>query len=111
MVRYSVGVTKVVQFNLTYPCVPDFQVEEMAAIFGDTDILILSPQLTIGDTVRINSGAFHDLLAVVYLVQPAKQRVQALLEFLGRMTSVELDIQNVTVENGGVAVHHPLYRS
>jgi transcriptional antiterminator RfaH len=110
-VRYSSGISKVVQFNSVYPCVPDFQMDEMLAVFSDKDMLVLAPQISTGDTVRINGGAFHDLLAVVHLVQPAKQRVQALLEFLGRMTSVELDLHNVTLEQRGQANYHPLFRA
>jgi transcriptional antiterminator RfaH len=110
MVRYSSGVSKVVQFNSIYPSIPDFQVDELLAVFGDKDTLVFTPQLTTGDTVRIISGAFHDLLAVVQFIQPAKQRLRALLEFLGRMTSVELDIYNVTVEQPCQAAHHPLCR-
>jgi len=109
-VRYSPGITKVVQFNSVYPSVPDFQMNELRAIFGDNNLLVFAPQPAIGDTVRILSGAFRDLLAVVQLVQPARQRVRALLEFLGRMTAVELSIHNVTIEQCSPAAYHPLCR-
>ena len=110
IIRYSPGVTKVVQFNSVYPSVPDFQVAELRAAFGPKETLVFDPQPVTGDAVKIVSGAFHDLVAVVQSVQPAKQRVRALLEFLGRMTSVELDLQNVTVEAGSQTSRHPLYR-
>src|SRR5450432_618401 len=84
-VRFSSGVTKVVQFNKTYPRIPDFRVVELRAIFGASNLLVLNPQISVGDTVKTISGAFHDLVAVVQSVQPAKQRIRALLEFLGRM--------------------------
>jgi transcription antitermination factor NusG len=111
MVRYASGVTKVVQFNSVYPSVPDFQMDELQTVFGADDRLVFDPKLTTGDTVRILSGAFRDLLAVVQYVQPARQRVRALLEFLGRMTPVELNIHNVAVEQCCMAVNHPLYRA
>ena len=110
-VRYSTAVTKVVQFNSVYPCVPDHQMDQLQAAFGETHMLILTPQVNTGDTVRILNGAFHDLLAVVQQVHPARQRVRALLEFLGRMTSVELDANNVVVEHRDIAANHPLYRA
>jgi transcriptional antiterminator RfaH len=109
-VRYCCGVTRVVQFNSVYPSVPDCQLNELKDIFDQSDMQVLTPKLAAGDTVRILGGAFHDLLAVVQIVKPAKQRVLALLEFLGRMTSVELDIQNVAVEQNCLAASHPLCR-
>lgn len=111
VIRYSPGVTRVVQFNSVYPSIPDFQMNELIAVFGEEKMLVFNPQPVTGDAVKIISGAFHDLVAVVQHVQPARQRVRALLEFLGRMTSVELDLHNVTVEASSQALHHPLYRA
>lgn len=111
-VRYSSGVTQVVHFNSVYPSVPDYQVAELNAIFGDNNLLVLTSQLTIGNTVRILSGAFHGLLAVVDFVHPAKQRVRVLLEFLGRITAMEVDGHNVMVEQSWQApCCHPLCRT
>ena len=108
-VRYSSGVTKVVQFNGVYPSVPDYQMDQLRSVFGERQMLVMTPRVSIGDTVRIQNGAFHDLLAVVEFVHPAKQRVRALLEFLGRMTSVELDADNLKVEFCNQTANHPLY--
>jgi transcription antitermination factor NusG len=48
--------------------------------------------------VVISGGVFHDLRAVVLHVMPSRRRVALLLEFLGRQTSVELDIAAVVRE-------------
>jgi len=109
-VRYCGSVSEVVHFNSGYPSIPEAQMNELKAIFGADDLLVMSPGLSTGDTVRIVGGAFHDLVAVVKQVLPAKQRVQTLLEFLGQMTMVELDLQSVTVTERCPSPHHPLSR-
>ena len=44
------------------------------------------------------AGAFRGLKAVVTRVMPARERVQVLLEFLGRQTSVEVPAGEVLRE-------------
>jgi transcriptional antiterminator RfaH len=97
-VRYSASVAKVVHFNSGYPSIPDQQMEQLRVIFGADGTLVLTTGLRAGDKVRIVGGAFHDLIAVVQQVLPAKQRARALLEFLGRMTTVELGLDSIVVE-------------
>jgi transcriptional antiterminator RfaH len=100
-VRYATAVSKVVQFKSGYPVVPDVQVQELQALFGPDDIAILASDVSVGDSVRIVGGAFHDLVAVVQQVKPATERVQVLLEFLGRLTLVETDLDKVVKEERG----------
>lgn len=109
-VRYSHAVSEVVHFNSGYPSIPDAQMNELKAIFGADEMMVLGPDFSAGDTVRIVGGAFHDLLAVVKQVLPAKERVQTLLEFLGQMITVELDLKSVAVAERSPSSHHPLSR-
>jgi hypothetical protein len=88
-----------VHFKSGYPSIPDAQINELRAVFGSDEVLILNTEVSVGDAVRIVGGAFHDLSAIVHQVRPARQRVQALLDFLGRVTLVDVDIQNVVLEN------------
>lgn len=110
-VRYSASVSKVIHFNSGYPNIPDHQMNELQAIFGADQMVVLTPNVAVGDTVRIVGGAFHDLVAVVQQFLPAKQRVHALLDFLGRMTTVELDLHRITVEERCQPPRHPLNRA
>jgi transcription antitermination factor NusG len=100
-VRYCSSVSRVVHFQSGYPSIPEVQVNELRAIFGAESMLVYDTEVSVGDSVRIVGGAFHDLVAVVQQVRPARQRVQALLEFLGRMTTVEVDIHNLVVVERG----------
>ena len=76
----------------------DAIIEEIRAAFGPEELIVQSSDIAEGDSVRIVGGAFHDLLAVVKEVMPAKNRISALLEFLGRATKVELDLCNVVLD-------------
>lgn len=104
-VRYCASVSRVVHFQSGYPSIPELQLDELRAIFGPEDMLVYNAEVSIGDSVRIVGGAFHDLVAVVQQVRPARQRVLALLEFLGRMTTVEVDIHKVVVVNRAQQPH------
>jgi transcriptional antiterminator RfaH len=96
-VRYCSSVSRVVHFLSGYPSIPNDQLNELRGIFGPEDMLVYDTEVSIGDSVRIVGGAFHDLVAVVQQVRPSRQRIQALLEFLGRITTVEVDLHNVVV--------------
>jgi transcriptional antiterminator RfaH len=97
-VHFCPGVSSVLKFGLGYPEVPEAVVEELRSFFGPQAVLERPERCQPGDTVRIREGAFRDLTAVVTAVLPAKHRVQALLEFLGRATVVELDLDCVSQE-------------
>ena len=110
-VRYASSVSNVVHFKSYYPSIPEQQITELRAIFDADETMTLAPDIAPGDTVRIVGGAFHDLLAVVKQVRPASERVQALLEFLGSMTTVELNLHGVVVEKRSQPISHPLVNS
>jgi transcriptional antiterminator RfaH len=107
-VRYSPSVSKVVHFRTGYPSVPDLHVNELRAVFGAEQVVVLTPEVSPGDSVRIVGGAFNDLLGVVQQVKSGKQRVTALLDFLGHMRTVELDLKCIVVEERCRAPYHPL---
>jgi transcriptional antiterminator RfaH len=97
-VKYCPAVSQVVRFGHGYPVVPEAAVEELRNQFGPGEIVVAQSSLAEGDTVRIVGGAFRDLLAVVRSIQPGKDRVQALLEFLGTTAVVELAMGDFVVE-------------
>jgi len=53
--------------------------------------------------VTVGEGAFHGFNGIVLKVLPAKQRVQILLDFLGRTTLAEVDRKSLIVENRSMA--------
>jgi transcriptional antiterminator RfaH len=100
-IRYFSSVSRVVHFQSGYPSIPEDQLSELRCIFGPKDVLTYDTDVSVGDSVRIVGGAFHDLVAVVQQVRPSRQRVQTLLEFLGRITTVEVDLHKVVVVERG----------
>ena len=98
-IYYSTDISKLVEFSSIYPNIPDFQVNELKAVFVDDKILVLNPnpEFVIGDTAQKINGAFHFLLVVVRFVQPVRLWLRALLDFLGRMMLVVLGVKKVTV--------------
>lgn len=52
-------------------------------------------RFSVGDTVRIVDGPFHDMFGVVSAEASAAHRVQVLLNVLGRVNKVQVDIDSV----------------
>jgi transcriptional antiterminator RfaH len=97
-VRSLNGVQTIVQFGGSPARVPAEVIEELRRHTGSEEICELSEELHEGDAVRIATGAFHGLQAVVTRVMPARDRVRVLLEFLGRATEVEVARAGVVAE-------------
>ncbi len=96
LVHHTPGVAGVVHFGDRWPTVPPEVIEELRRSLGDEEIHELPPAFAPGDAVQIAGGAFHGLEAVVRQVLPSRQRVQVLLEFLGRQTAVEVPVASLT---------------
>lgn len=95
LVCHCAGVSDVVHFGKEWPVVPDAAIEEMRACLGSNEVHTISPEVSPGDAVRIAGGCMHGLQAIVTQVMPGRQRVAVLLDFLGRQTSVRLDVNRV----------------
>lgn len=97
-VKFTPGVSHVVHFGDRYPVVPDRVIEELQKNF-DGDHLLLSPESpSEGDDVTVTDPRFFGMEATVLRVLPAKQRVQVLLDMLGRTTLVELSLSQVMAQ-------------
>ncbi len=94
-VKFTAGVSHVVQFGGRYPSIPKFIIEELRQSFGQSDLQLSEEIPTKGDTVTISGPLMDGLQAVVLKVMPAKQRVQVLLEMLGRTSMVEISLASV----------------
>jgi transcriptional antiterminator RfaH len=95
LVHHTSGVAGVVHFGTRWPTIPDAVMEELRATVGEEELRVLGETLEPGDEVQISGGAFHGLQGVVTRVMPAKARVAVLLEFLGRQSTVEVEMDAV----------------
>jgi transcriptional antiterminator RfaH len=89
------GVTSIVHFGENWPRIPAEAIEELRRLFGTRSLRQITPEFNVGDEVKIASGPFQGLLAVVNQVLPAPERVRVLLDFLGRQTSAEVNVGSI----------------
>lgn len=97
-IRYVSGMSSLVRFGDKIAVVPDGVIEELSECFRDDEPLTVEDQLNIGTEVTVAGGAFMGFNGVVLRVLPAKQRVQVLLDFLGRTTVAEVDRVSLKTE-------------
>jgi transcriptional antiterminator RfaH len=102
-VRYVNGVSSLVQFGPSIPVVPDAVIDELKLCFESEEPVAVRDSLYPGAEVTVAGGAFLGSRGLVVRLIPARQRVQILLEFLGRTTVAELDRSSVILENGSMA--------
>jgi len=103
------GVTTIVHFGENWPRIPAQAIEELQRFFGTKSLRELQPELNVGDEVKIASGPFQGLVAVVNKVLPAPERIRVLLDFLGRQTSVEVNVASIipVAEPRSLALQEP----
>ena len=107
-IRYAYGVNSVVHFGGHVPTIADLVIEELQACFTAEEPMMVNDPLEPGFEVTLGGGAFAGMQASVLRVMPARQRVQVLLDILGRPTEVEVDRFFVTAEKNTVADRLPL---
>ncbi len=95
--------SSLVRFGDRVPSVADDVVDELKQCFSSEEPLAVEERLWPGSEVTVARGAFLGSRGVVVRVLPAKQRVQILLDFLGRTTLVEVNKGWLTVEDRTMA--------
>ena len=102
-IRYVTGISTVVHFGRRIPIVPDPVIEELRQCFETEEPMAVEDRLYPGAEVTVAEGAFLGFSGIVLRVLPARQRVQILVDFLGRTTLTEVERKSLTVENSCVA--------
>ncbi|MFO1475544.1 MAG: transcriptional activator RfaH [Verrucomicrobiota bacterium] len=106
-VRYVNGISSLVHFGDRVPSVPSSVIDELKDCFESEEPLDVEDRLMPGEEVSIADGAFCGLEAIVLKSMPARQRVQVLLDILGRPTLVEVDRGSINVMNRRVQDRFP----
>ena len=106
-IRYVNGVSSLVHFGDKIPAVPDGVIDELRQCFEAEEPMAVDDRLYPGADVTVAEGAFLGFSGIVVRVLPARQRVQILLEFLGRTTIAEVDRASLATENHSVATLVP----
>jgi len=101
--RHVSGVSSLVNFGRTIPVVPDSTIEGLKQCFESEQPMAMQDGISPGVEVTIVDGAFFGFSGMVVRALSAGQRVQILLDFLGRATLAEVDRKSLKLENRRVA--------
>lgn len=107
-IRHVTGVSSLVHFGRRIPIVPDAAIEELRLCFAAEQPMAVQDGLSPGTEVTIVDGAFSGFSGMVVRELSAGQRVQILLDFLGRLTVAEVDRTSLKPEGRSVADLLPL---
>lgn len=99
-VTFCQGVRGLVRFGSDVPEVPESfvlqlirQVREQSG--DEPELITLSPSLAIGEEVEVANGPFRGMKGTIRSIAPATERVKILLEFLGQVQPVDLDLFSI----------------
>jgi transcriptional antiterminator RfaH len=106
-IRYVTGVSSLVHFGHKIATVPDPVIEELRLCFEAEEPMSVEDRLYPGAEVTVAEGALLGFSGVVVRLLPARQRVQILLDFLGRTTVAEVERKSLTTDNHSVAALIP----
>ena len=106
-VQYTNGVKRIVQFGGKIPPVPDLVIHDLQKNLESGNTMVIGDSLSPEDTVNVVGGTFAGMNACVLRTLPAKQRVQVLLEFLARPTTVEVGRHVLDMERPTLAALAP----
>lgn len=107
-IRHVTGISSLVHFGRKIPTVPDSAIEELKQCFESEQPMVVQDAVVPGAEVTIVEGAFFGFTGMVVRSLSAGQRVQILLDFLGRVTLTEVDRKSLKLENRRVADLLPL---
>ncbi len=109
-VRSAHGITRIVHFGDEIPTLPAGAIELLRQHHDAGQACItLVPEFEVGETVKITAGSLAGLEAVVTRFIPTRERVQVLLDFLGRQIQAELSLEAVLPSAAArTKLHHPL---
>ena len=105
LIKATPGVRTIVSFGSWIPQLTDETITELRSYFDESEVHEVVEELTAGDEVSIAAGPFTGLTATVLKVQSASQRVQVLLDVLGRSTPVEVPRDHLTTTATKPAAH------
>jgi transcription antitermination factor NusG len=102
-IRFVSGISSLVHFGQKIPAVPDEVIDDLRQCFESQEPMSVEDRLFVGAEVTVAEGAFLGSRGIVVRVLPARQRVQILLDFLGRATLTEVERCSVTADDRSLA--------
>ena len=102
-VRYTPSVKAVLQFGERLATIPDEVIEDLQRTLAENANTIFTDAPSAGDEVEISAGPFQGEKGMVTRVLPARQRVQVLLDVLGRSIPAEFSLCSILFKRKTVA--------
>jgi transcriptional antiterminator RfaH len=106
-IRHVTGISSLVHFGQRIPAVPDEAIDELMQCFEAESPMTVEDGVIPGVEVTIVDGSLMGFSGMVVRALSGGQRVQILLDFLGRITLAEIDRRSLRVENRSVADRLP----
>jgi transcriptional antiterminator RfaH len=94
-VGHSPGIQGIVQFGDDLATVDATFIASLQQTSDADEIVTIDPEIKVGQEVRITTGPFQGLDALVTRLMPAKERIRVLLSFLGRPVETEVALPQV----------------
>ncbi len=95
LIKATPGVRTVVSFGSWIPQLSSETIESLRTHFDETETHEVVTEVEEGDEVAIAAGPFNGLNATVLKVRSGSERIQVLLDVLGRSTLVELSRDHI----------------
>ena len=95
LIRQGPGVNGFVQFGERLALLPESLINEIKRQTSADEVIEINPELEPGRTVQLARGPFLGLEAVVTRLVPAKERVEILIEWMGRTLYAEASVNDV----------------
>jgi len=92
-VQYTPSIHSVVRFGDRIAQIPHHVIEQLRASLEEDHVFAEAPLE--GEEVEIGAGPLEGSNGIVIQILPGKQRVQVLLELMGRSIPTELDLESV----------------
>jgi transcriptional antiterminator RfaH len=99
-VRQGPGVSGFVQFGDRLALLPDQLISEIKARMGKDELMEIDQGLEPGQNVQITQGPFQGLEALVTRLIAARDRVEILMEWMGRSLRAEVSVADLAPLTG-----------
>jgi transcriptional antiterminator RfaH len=83
-VRSRIGIVNALNFGGVYPNIPESFILDLKSYVGEDDLITVSTDVTVGDSVEVVRGPLQGLECQVVQLLSGSDRVKILLEFFGR---------------------------
>lgn len=97
------GVSAIVHFGKQYAVMPARIIAELRQHAGSDAMVVIDSAVAAGDEVRVASGPFAGVSAIVTQALPGRERIRILLELLGQQVEAEVSRDGVVGK-----LQHPL---